>query len=741
MQIISRRGFIASCSAFLLSASQFLRQSLHSWCNFCLLYSPKSPELSQGALDLHAVFRDEIGTNFKDNVYASLGNKLQLDGRAYVCVSEALSAVEFIGIIRSSSISDSARENLLTDQIAKTEAAFLEAVTSLDWPKYFVSLEKQQINVTGPSHLDLYARQSQFVMFVFTSNTSSDQNIRMECDEISLPVARLQVKPHSSRYVLASVNRQSKGKCVIKITFTTERVSRDFTIAADVAETAILRGVLVADEQDVESPMARIRVTDLGGRYFPPEVQPSGIVRMLTDDHITRAERWVYADREFHVRVPVGKIRVSIRRGLEYRSLDEEIEIKDETTLEKRFVLSRWAHMEKEGWYPGDVHLHDLDPETALYESRAECLSFVNVMVYKHLKYVSAREHFSGGLDPISDGRHFIYYNEEFRNEPMGHIQLINIKRLVEPISTGRLGLNWPSTETYDDISMPLPSHGDEDSPDFPLLLNAMRETHDQGGLVGWAHLRSSQWEFPLDAAEGQIDFADIMTHTEIPKDLQLWYALLNCDFNIPASAGTDREAPVGPIGHQRVYARLDAPLSYASWIKALKGGASFVTNGPMLHLHVNALAPGDALHLSEPTDISISASAFSQIPFEKLEIIMNGEIVHSGEATGKRLSARTSLTHQVKESVWIAARCIGPWDKELFYSNPVFAHTNPVYVHYRKERIAKAESAEFLLSFLRKLESWVEHEAYFRNSQQKIEVVGTIRAGMRYYEKISATS
>jgi hypothetical protein len=395
--------------------------------------------------------------------------------------------------------------------------------------------------------------------------------------------------------------------------------------------------------------------------------------------------------------------------------------------------------MEKDGWYGGDVHVHMLDPKTALFESRAEDLHFVNVMLFKYLEATYTREHFSGAVDPVSDHRHYVYYNEEFRNEPMGHVGLINLKKVVEPISTGWLGLNRPRMMRYGThLHMPVPLHGDAQSPDFPLLLRAMQQTHKQSGLVVWAHLNSQFCEFPLDAEEHQLDLVDIMTHTEIPKDLQLWYALMNCGFHIPTCAGTDRVTPFEPIGHQRVYVRLDSPFSYTAWMKALKAGSSFVTNGPMVQFQVNGIKPGGEIHLSEPTTVNISARAISQFPFERLEIIVNGETLRSVDATQKGSSAELNFDHSFGESVWISARCMGTRHLELFYHNPVFAHTNPVYVSFGKKRIAKPESAEVLLGYLRKLEHWAEQEAYFENDVEKKQVLKAIRKGIEYFQKIS---
>ena len=314
----------------------------------------------------------------------------------------------------------------------------------------------------------------------------------------------------------------------------------------------------------------------------------------------------------------------------------------------------------------------------------------------------------------------------------------MNLKKIVEPIATGRLGLHWPTIMRFDSLNMPLPFHGDASSPDFPLLLQAMRETHRQGGLVDWAHLRSSQWEFPLDAEEGQIDFADIMTHTEIPQDLALWYALLNCGFRIPACAGTDRIEHTEPVGHQRTYVHLDAALSYEAWMKGLKAGCSFVTNGPMLQLDVNGRKPGGAISLSSPETLRISSQARSQLPFERLEIIVNGEVVQTAAAREDGRSSAIAFTLPVKESCWIASRCMGKWNKELFYSHPVFAHTNPVYLRVREARIEKGESARYLLGFLAKLDRWAAEEAHFETVQQKEEVLRTIRSSMGYFKRMS---
>ena len=120
-----------------------------------------------------------------------------------------------------------------------------------------------------------------------------------------------------------------------------------------------------------------------------------------------------------------------------------------------------------------------------------------------------------------------------------------------------------------------------------------------------------------------------------------------------------------------------------------------------MLQLLVNKVRPGGVISVSEPTDVTVMASAFSKIPFDRLEIIVNGEIVGATKAAQKNTTAEVNLTRSLNQRSGIAARCIGALNKELFYYNPVFAHTNPIYSRFANRRIVHPESARFLSGFL----------------------------------------
>src|SRR5262249_27361000 len=160
--------------------------------------------------------------------------------------------------------------------------------------------------------------------------------------------------------------------------------------------------------------------------------------------------------------------------------------------------------------------------------------------------------------------------------------------------------------------------------------------------------------------ALGEVDTVDILTDTKIPETFTLWYSLLNCGFRIPATAGTDRADPHIPVGHQRVYTRAEGPLNYDGWIETIRRGASFVTNAPMVELTVDGAGPGSDLEAPTSRPLQVRAEANSQLPFERLEIIVNGRVVRTAPASASGRSSRLAFELPLKGPAWIAARALG---------------------------------------------------------------------------------
>ena len=254
--------------------------------------------------------------------------------------------------------------------------------------------------------------------------------------------------------------------------------------------------------------------------------------------------------------------------------------------------LERWVHMAKDGWYSGELHIHANygygswfnTPETMRQQCVGEDLNVCNFMVANSdADVVFDRPFFRGGPDPLSTPENILYWNQEFRSTIWGHMTLVNLEQVVEPVFTGFEGTTNPW--------------------DTPSNADIADRTHWQKGVVNYTHVSQAEdWSktpyaakaIPIDVALGKIDTLDI--NNSWAASVPLWYRLLNCGFRVPATAGTDvflNRIGSNLPGGDRVYVHIDGPLTYAGWIDGLKAGRSFVTNGPMLTFTVNGERAG----------------------------------------------------------------------------------------------------------------------------------------------------
>lgn len=683
--------------------------------------------------DLYAIFSDEIRREAVGNVYQGVGNRFQLEGKLYVAVLKALNAYDILQ--ETTRLPEADRERLLPRSHREATETFAALEESLDWPRIRVEVGAQDLEFDGPSQLVLYRNIPQPLLLTLHNSTSKTTTLSLRSSGLKVEVDTLEVAPSATRHLLAQIDSPETGERAACLSVGSDGISVAWRLPYRVAETGLLEGRLVEAESGAPT-IGRIRAIDAAGRYRPSLEAGYGLILRPRRD----PARWSYASGTFQLRAPAGRVRISIRRGMEYLPIDEELELEAGQTLRRTFALKRWANMEREGWHSGDTHIHMLDPPSALFEMQAENLRVGHVLVLEHMGKIYSKEHFRGELDPISDARHLVYFNQEYRNQTLGHVSLLSLKTLVEPISTG--GLAVPETTVYRYSYLRpsrkgFPRHGRDGWPDV-LVLDAMRETHRQGGLVNWAHLRPAQLEFPIDMVFGEIDTADILTHTRLPQTLKLWYSLLNCGFRLPATAGTDRIGPEEPVGHQRVYVKLDGPLTYPAWMEGLRLGRSFVTNGPMVSLSVDGRGPGDTLTLGKRKVLAIEARAHSLRPFERLEIVVNGKVAASVPAQDQGRRAELRLDYPADQSLWIAARCMGGSPEETsIWTHPLFAHANPVHVDYAGRELAEPESACYLLDFLKPLEKWAVEEAWFENRDRKDQALATIRQGMDFYRRL----
>jgi hypothetical protein len=198
------------------------------------------------------------------------------------------------------------------------------------------------------------------------------------------------------------------------------------------------------------------------------------------------------------------------------------------------------------------------------------------------------------------------------------------------------------------------------------------------------------------------------------------WYELLNAGFRVVGNAGSDFPANLGRLeqwprafpllGPERALVESQPGESaYQSWARGIRRGAAVVTNGPLLELDVNGQSPGASVSWEGAAEkLRGNASVVFHRPIEKLEIIVNGEVVAVAAGNTQRTEISLPFEIPIRESAWIAARAKAtslPGEPEIW------AHTNPVYA-LKQGQPVYVEAARKAVR-----ERWAKEAQFYRNS------------------------
>jgi Tol biopolymer transport system component len=482
------------------------------------------------------------------------------------------------------------------------------------------------------------------------------------------------------------------------------------------------------DRAGNKSVVARVVVHQDRGKFFAP---PGALYRML------RGTGHFYCDRSAELLLPAGKYRLRAFRGPEYRSAFHEITIQPGKTLELTVHLERWTHAARTGWYSGENHIHANygygqwynTPETMFTQCAGEDLNVCNFMVANSdTDGIFDRRFFRGRPDPRSTPETILYWNQEFRSTLWGHMTLVNLRQVVEPVMTG--------------------FHGTTNPWDIPTNSDIAERTHWQKGHVNYTHAvqnRKKPFEnpyaakgLPIDVALGKIDSLDL--NNAYAGTVPIWYRLLNCGFRLPPSAGTDcflnrifSQLP----GGDRAYVHVPGQLTYAAWIENLSKGRSFVSNGPMLELTVAGKGLGESVKLAGPQKLRVKASARSQYPLARVELIHNGRVAVALALAKDDLSATLDQEVAVKKSGWLALRASGPGHPDSVVP-AVYAHTAPIYIDVAGGALRSRDDALFFLRWIDDLAVMLRARNRIPDAQLRRHVENQLDAARNVYARIA---
>jgi len=441
---------------------------------------------------------------------------------------------------------------------------------------------------------------------------------------------------------------------------------------------------------------------------------------------------YFYADHAFSMEVPPGSFVVRVARGFEYRTIVDTVDVFADTTIV--YELDRWIAMAPQGWFSGDCQIHTshyggdyvVRPEDAWLMGRAEGLSVLNCL--------DNYNDFTGAPHACSTQDCIVYMSEEYRSFTYGHADLLGLSSLVTPCQS-----EW-----------------------WPLLMDIADSVHAQpNALIATAHPISTDdffdletipgrnlgREIPVDIVAGVLDAFEVLCYSNLNnagRELDFWYRILNCDFEMPAVAGTDacvNRAFDRPMGGFKVYAKVPMmQFDFWTWLAAVGEGRTFVTNGPMITaFSVEGATPGDSLAMAgdPPPQLTGQLVVKSAEPLLRADIVRNGKVAESLFFGPGVCEMDTTFTITLEKSSWLAARVFGENEHWGTVGDSLFAHTSPVYVRLENERILERLDAEFFAEWIEDLETLTIENGVWSDPAESTRVLAEFAAAREYYESL----
>jgi hypothetical protein len=426
-----------------------------------------------------------------------------------------------------------------------------------------------------------------------------------------------------------------------------------------------------------------------------------------------------YAQGEFEVLVPAGKVQVSLERGFEHAVGWMEVEVQPGEHRAVQMVSHRSIDAKKRGWVSGDTHIHwvtnawnvDLPLADLAMVQRAEDLRVVNNLTLMHRTdidaFIKPSQAPVGPVAGFSDAEYHIEMAEEFRNQNLyGHLCLLNLQWLVLPIGSG-------------------PQIAGDDSIDYPINKTVILEAREQGAISIEAHGVGANHELPLHAVHGLTDSVDQID----PDD---YYRLLDCGFQLPLTNGSDHPARIA--GCARAYVQMDGVFDYEKWIDGIRRGRTFTTSGPLLFLSVDGEGPGSVIDSRAGQMHHVHLEAFSRFPLGRVQILSNGKVVKELETEQNQVTLECMIPSD--SSRWVVARCSRNDTFNALW-HPDIAHTSAVYLHRDGVPVFREEAFREWIERMRWHRRDILAKGKFARETQRQEATDYVDQAIERYQRL----
>ncbi|HUQ93206.1 MAG TPA: CehA/McbA family metallohydrolase, partial [Bryobacteraceae bacterium] len=458
-----------------------------------------------------------------------------------------------------------------------------------------------------------------------------------------------------------------------------------------------------------------------GKLYAPPETYVFN-ARMSSG-----LQRIFFANGEYTMAVPPGKLVIEAHKGFEYWPSRQEVDIRENETATVVLTLKPHADLAARGWYNGSTHVHmnyggnvHNTPENLMMTANAQGMHIVSSLVANKDNRILDWHHFRpGGREhPASNlaARSLLVIGEENRPPFWGHTFYIGLKdHLISPFMTGYEGTGLDSL--------------------WPDNTALFRKARAQGAATGYVHAFGGEADplsgkgiggakgYAVDVALGTIDALEWSAASRgslIPLQ-HAW----NNDFPIAPVGGEDSLANMQdnrPVGIIRTYAYLGSNFTAAGWVDAIKQGRTFLTSGPVVEFQVNGQMPGGKVQLSGAGAVTLQGRVWSSTPITLVRIYHNGKVWKDVAAPAGSTDFQFSEKAAVQTSGWfslvVEARELPPATSAVYAQ----AVTNAVRVYVGSGKIRSRESAEYFLKWIGRLRSGITDLSLWRSEGERAQ-------------------
>ena len=448
----------------------------------------------------------------------------------------------------------------------------------------------------------------------------------------------------------------------------------------------------------------RLAFRSRDGRYIPPYGHRSEINDAWLQDYGADLKlgdaSFAYVDGTFQVELPVGDVYLEMTKGFEYGAVRKKLQI-GPGQRELQLEIARTVDLRSQGWVSADVHVHFLSPTTGVLEGQAEGLNLINLLAAQWGDLFTNVGDLSHGPVTSQDGEMMVWPGTENRQHILGHLAALG---------------------THGQPIFPMSASGPEESvlgdPLWSSLAEWAETCREREGLAVGAHFPYPTGEVAADVVMGKLDAVELYPGNAGFNTLGFldWYRYLNCGYRLPAVAGTDKMGANQAVGANRCYANLgDREFSFQNWARAVRKGNTFTTTGPLLLFQADGHVPGDEIKFrAGGGTVEVQARATCFLPFHRLEIVLNGDVVaFREEPTGTREMILMEEVF-VPGPGWLAARCssrLTNWarDPDGPFPTQIVAHTSPVYVVVPGQQLFSPVAAAYFLTLIDGAQAWVE--------------------------------